>query len=53
MAASDQRVPKVKAYLFETFEVSVPLAILRKAGVRLKIQDLPFQMLLVLLERRG
>jgi DNA-binding winged helix-turn-helix (wHTH) protein/tetratricopeptide (TPR) repeat protein len=53
MAASDQGVPKVKAYLFETFEVSVPLGILRQAGVRLKIQDLPFQMLLVLLERRG
>jgi eukaryotic-like serine/threonine-protein kinase len=53
MAASDQGVPKVKTYLFETFEVSVPLGILRQAGVRLKIQDLPFQMLLVLLERRG
>jgi eukaryotic-like serine/threonine-protein kinase len=53
MAAFDQGVPKVKGYLFETFEVSVPLGILRQAGVRLKIQDLPFQMLLVLLERRG
>jgi eukaryotic-like serine/threonine-protein kinase len=53
MAASDQGLSKVKAYLFDTFEVSVPLGILRQAGVRLKIQDLPFQMLLVLLERRG
>jgi DNA-binding winged helix-turn-helix (wHTH) protein/tetratricopeptide (TPR) repeat protein len=53
MAASDQGLPKVKAYLFDTFDVSVPLGILRQAGVRLKIQDLPFQMLLVLLERRG
>jgi eukaryotic-like serine/threonine-protein kinase len=53
MAAFDQGVPKVKGYLFEGFEVSVPLGILRQAGVRLKIQDLPFQMLLVLLERRG
>jgi len=53
MAASDQGAPKVKAYLFDTFEVSVSLGILRQAGVRLKIQDFPFQMLLVLLERRG
>src|ERR1700721_1864376 len=53
MAAFDQGVPKVKGYLFEGFEVLVPLGILRQAGVRLKIQDLPFQMLLVLLERRG
>src|ERR1700678_2221230 len=53
MAASDQGAPKVKAYLFDTFEVSLSLGILRQAGVRLKIQDFPFQMLLVLLERRG
>ena len=53
MAAFDRGVSRVKGYLFETFEVSVPLGILRQAGVRLKIQDLPFQMLLVLLERRG
>jgi DNA-binding winged helix-turn-helix (wHTH) protein/tetratricopeptide (TPR) repeat protein len=53
MAASDQGVPKAHVYRFDSFEVSVPRGALLQAGIRLKIQELPFQMLLVLLERRG
>jgi DNA-binding winged helix-turn-helix (wHTH) protein/tetratricopeptide (TPR) repeat protein len=53
MAESDLGGPKTNAYLFDSFEVSVPLGVLRQAGTRLKIQELPFQMLLVLLENRG
>jgi len=42
-----------EAYQFDSFEVSVRTRMLRQGGERLKIQELPFQMLLVLLETPG
>ena len=41
------------AYQFDSFEVSVRTRTLLQGGERLKIQELPFQMLLVLLETPG
>ena len=53
MQAQESGVPGCEAYLFDSFEVSVRLRTLRQGGERLKIQELPFQMLLVLLEKPG
>jgi DNA-binding winged helix-turn-helix (wHTH) protein/tetratricopeptide (TPR) repeat protein len=53
MPASDLGAPKDAVYRFDTFEVSVSLGVLRQGGTRVKVQELPFQMLLILLERRG
>ena len=53
MSASDPEAPKDTVYRFDMFEVSVSLGVLRQAGTRVKVQELPFQMLLILLERRG
>jgi eukaryotic-like serine/threonine-protein kinase len=53
MPAPDLGAPKDTVYRFDTFEVSISLGVLRQAGIRVKIQELPFQMLLILLERRG
>src|ERR1700679_828752 len=53
MPAPDFGAPKDTVYRFDTFEVSVSLGVLRQAGTRVKVQELPFQMLLILLERRG
>ncbi len=41
------------AYRFDNFEASAAEGSLYRDGVRIRIQDLPFQMLLVLLERAG
>jgi DNA-binding winged helix-turn-helix (wHTH) protein len=41
------------AYRFSIFEADPQAGELRKNGVRLRIQDQPFQILLRLLERRG
>jgi len=41
------------AYLFDSFEVSVRQRTVRVGGDPVKIQELPFQMLLILLERPG
>ena len=38
---------------FGTFEVDVPAGELRKNGIKLKLQEQPFQVLCMLLERRG
>jgi eukaryotic-like serine/threonine-protein kinase len=53
MQAQDPDVSKCDSYRFGTFEVSVRQRILCQRGERLKIQELPFQMLLVLLEFPG
>jgi len=53
MPAFDPGVHKDTIYRFDPFEVSVSLGVLRQAGTRIKVQELPFQMLLILLERRG
>jgi eukaryotic-like serine/threonine-protein kinase len=53
MPAPDPGPLKDTVYRFDTFEVSVSLGVLRQAGTRVKVQELPFQMLLILLERRG
>ena len=42
-----------KIVRFGVFEVNLDAVELRKAGVKLKIQDQPFQILSLLLERRG
>jgi eukaryotic-like serine/threonine-protein kinase len=44
---------RCEAYLFDSFEVSIRLRVMRQGGERLKLQELPFQMLLVLLENAG
>jgi eukaryotic-like serine/threonine-protein kinase len=44
---------RCEAYLFDSFEASLTLGTLLRRGERLKVQDLPFKMLVVLLERPG
>jgi len=41
------------AIRFGVFEVDLPAGELRKQGVKIKLQDQPFQLLRILLERRG
>jgi eukaryotic-like serine/threonine-protein kinase len=53
MPAPDSEALGDTVYRFDVFEVSVSLGALRRAGTRVKVQELPFQMLLILLERRG
>jgi DNA-binding winged helix-turn-helix (wHTH) protein/tetratricopeptide (TPR) repeat protein len=53
MPSSNELPPVCDAYRFGSFEVRVGQEILLYRGRRIKIQDLPFQMLLVLLERPG
>jgi DNA-binding winged helix-turn-helix (wHTH) protein/tetratricopeptide (TPR) repeat protein len=53
MPSSNHPTPVCDAYSFGSFEVRVGQEILLNRGRRVKIQDLPFQMLLVLLERPG
>jgi DNA-binding winged helix-turn-helix (wHTH) protein len=45
--------PAKKVFRFGVFEADTTSGELRKSGVRLKLQDQPFQVLLVLLERSG
>ena len=40
-------------FRFATFEVDVPTGELRKAGLRIRLQDQPFKVLVMLLERAG
>lgn len=40
-------------YCFETFQVEAQTGVLTRDGVRIPIQELPFQLLVVLLERPG
>jgi Tol biopolymer transport system component/DNA-binding winged helix-turn-helix (wHTH) protein len=44
---------KVSAYRFDVFELDLRAAELRKNGVRLKLQEQPYQVLIKLLERPG
>ena len=53
MQAQESGFPGCETYLFDSFEVSVRQRIVRCKGEPLKIQDLPLQMLLVLLETPG
>lgn len=43
----------IKQFRFGTFEVDVHTGELRKAGVRIRLQDQPFKVLVILLERAG
>ena len=45
--------PAASVYQFWTFELNARTRELRKHGVRIKLQDQPLQLLLLLLERRG
>jgi DNA-binding winged helix-turn-helix (wHTH) protein/TolA-binding protein len=53
MPSSDEHPPVFDAYHFGSFEVRVRQEILLWRGKRIRIQDLPFRMLLVLLECPG
>jgi DNA-binding winged helix-turn-helix (wHTH) protein len=46
-------VPAKKVFRFGTYEVDGANRELRKSGVRIRLQEQPFQVLLILLERRG
>ena len=46
--------PRLPRFLrFGTFEIDVPAGELRKSGVRLKLQEQPFQILFILVEHAG
>jgi DNA-binding winged helix-turn-helix (wHTH) protein/tetratricopeptide (TPR) repeat protein len=47
------RKPKCEAYRFDCFEVSLKQGTLLQRGKRLRVQDLPFKMLVILLEKPG
>jgi eukaryotic-like serine/threonine-protein kinase len=53
MSSADQVPPLCNAYRFGPFEARVDEQILLHRGKRMKIQDLPFRMLLILLEHPG
>ncbi len=53
MPASNSKTLECNSYRFDSFEVCTRPGILLREGQRLKIQELPLQMLLVLLERPG
>lgn len=46
-------MPRCEAYLFDCFEASLTTGALLRKGERLSVQDLPFRMLVALLERSG
>jgi DNA-binding winged helix-turn-helix (wHTH) protein len=48
---SQSKLPRVLR--FGTFEIDVPAGELRKNGIKLKLQDQPFQLLCMLVERPG
>lgn len=50
MQAPDQ---KTRVIRFGVFEVDLEEAELRKSGIRIKLQEQPFQILAMLLERAG
>jgi DNA-binding winged helix-turn-helix (wHTH) protein/tetratricopeptide (TPR) repeat protein len=49
----EPRPPRCEAYRFDCFEVSLKQGTLFQRGKRLRVQDLPFKMLVVLLEKPG
>jgi DNA-binding winged helix-turn-helix (wHTH) protein/tetratricopeptide (TPR) repeat protein len=53
MLTQEPRAPKCEAYRFDCFEVSPKLGTVLKQGERLRVQDLPFRMLVTLLEKPG
>jgi len=53
MQSQETRVLESEGYLFDRFEASVKLGTLLREGERLKVQYLPFRMLVALLERPG
>jgi eukaryotic-like serine/threonine-protein kinase len=54
MQIDESGVPrKCEAYLFDCFEASLKRGDLLQRGERLRVQDLPFKMLVALLERPG
>jgi DNA-binding winged helix-turn-helix (wHTH) protein len=46
-------MPRCEAYIFDCFEASLTRGALLREGERLSVQDLPFRMLVALLERSG
>lgn len=53
MQTADSGASEVDIYRFEGFEVRVRTGVLLHEGERIKIQELPFRVLLVLLETPG
>ncbi len=53
MQTQEPRSPRCEAYRFDCFEVSHKQGTLLQRGKRLRVQDLPFKMLVVLLEKPG
>jgi len=53
MPIQQTRSPGCEGYLFDCFEASLKLGSLLREGERLKVQHLPFRMLVALLERPG
>ncbi|MGA7967534.1 MAG: winged helix-turn-helix domain-containing protein [Terriglobales bacterium] len=53
MQTQEPRSPRCEAYRFDCFEVSLKQGTLLQRGKRLRVQDLPFKMLVILLERPG
>lgn len=49
----EPRTQRCEAYRFDCFEASVRLGALLQRGERVRVQDLPFKMLVALLERPG
>jgi DNA-binding winged helix-turn-helix (wHTH) protein/tetratricopeptide (TPR) repeat protein len=49
----EPRMPRCEAYRFDCFEASLRLGALLQRGERVRVQDLPFKMLVALLERPG
>jgi TolB-like protein/DNA-binding winged helix-turn-helix (wHTH) protein len=49
----EQPVQSARRFRFSSFEVSLDAGEVRKHGLRVKVQDKPFQVLAVLLERAG
>src|SRR5271156_2645176 len=49
----EPRRPRCEAYRFDCFEASLRLGALLQRGERVRVQDLPFKMLVALLEKPG
>jgi DNA-binding winged helix-turn-helix (wHTH) protein len=49
----EPHTPRCEAYRFDCFEASLRLGALLQRGERVRVQDLPFKMLVALLERPG
>ena len=53
MQSQEARVLGCEGYVFDCFEASLKLGTLQREGQRLKVQYLPFRMLVALLEKPG